>query len=51
MRFIVDECTGPAVSRWLSENGYEVFSVYEKARGIDDDTLIQKAAELICRCY
>jgi predicted nuclease of predicted toxin-antitoxin system len=45
MRFIVDECTGPAVSRWLSENGYEVFSVYEKARGFNDNTIIQKAVE------
>jgi len=44
MRFIVDECTGPAVSRWLSENGYEVFSVHEDARGRADETIIQKAA-------
>ena len=45
MRFIVDECTGPAVSKWLRENGHEVFSVYEEARGMDDDTIIQKACE------
>ncbi len=45
MRFIVDECTGPAVSRWLSENGYEVFSVYEEARGVNDETIIKKAFE------
>lgn len=25
MRFLVDECTGPAVARWLQEEGYEVF--------------------------
>ena len=43
MRFLVDENTGVTVARWLREQGYEVFSVYEQARGIDDDTIIQKA--------
>ena len=43
MRFLVDECTGPAVARWLREQGHDVFSVFEKARGIDDDNVIQKA--------
>ncbi len=45
MRFIVDECTGPAVARWLREQQHEVFSVYEQARGMDDDNIIQKAFE------
>lgn len=43
MRFLVDECTGPAVARWLDEHNYETFSVYEEARGMDDDVIIQKA--------
>ena len=43
MRFLVDECTGPAVAEWLREQGYEVFSVYDEARGSDDDAIIQKA--------
>lgn len=43
MRFIVDECTGPKVARWLSEQGHEVFSVYDEARGIKDAQIIQKA--------
>jgi predicted nuclease of predicted toxin-antitoxin system len=43
MRFLVDECTGVVVARWLRDQGYEVFSVYEEARGIDDDEIIQKA--------
>lgn len=43
MRFLVDECTGPVVARWRREQSYEVFSVYEEARGIDDDQIIQKA--------
>ena len=45
MRFLVDECTGPAVARWLREQQHKVFSVYEQARGIDDDVIIQKAFE------
>ena len=43
MRFLVDENAGVTVARWLREQDYEVFSVYEQARGIDDDTIIQKA--------
>jgi len=43
MRFIVDESTGPMVSRWLSGQGHEVFSVYDEARGMTDDGVIQKA--------
>jgi predicted nuclease of predicted toxin-antitoxin system len=43
MRFLVDECTGPAVARWLREQGHQVFSVYEEARGMEDDEIIGKA--------
>jgi len=43
MRFLVDECTGPAVARWLKRQGFEVFSVYDEARGIDDEEVLQKA--------
>ncbi len=45
MRFLVDECTGPAVAKWLREHGHEVFSVFEEAQGIDDDAVIRKALE------
>jgi len=41
MRFLVDVCMGPAVAKWLRQQGYEVFSVYEQARGIDD--LVEKS--------
>ena len=44
MRFLVDECTGPAVASWLHDIGYEVFSIFEEARGMNDDDIIQKAA-------
>jgi predicted nuclease of predicted toxin-antitoxin system len=43
MRFLVDECTGPAVAHWLRGQNHEVFSVYENARGMEDDEIIQKA--------
>ena len=32
MRFLVDECTGPAVARWLQRLHHDVFSVYDEAR-------------------
>jgi hypothetical protein len=37
MRFLVDECTGPAVGEWLRKQKHEVFSVFKEARGLDDD--------------
>jgi predicted nuclease of predicted toxin-antitoxin system len=43
MRFLVDECTGPAVARWLRAQGHEVYSVYEQARGLGDDQIIERA--------
>lgn len=43
MRFLVDECTGPKVAQWLRTRNYEVFSVFEEARGREDDKIIQKA--------
>jgi len=43
MRFLVDECIGPAVAEWLRRLKHEVFSVYDEARSLDDDAIIQKA--------
>ncbi|RME86917.1 MAG: hypothetical protein D6770_10780 [Anaerolineae bacterium] len=43
MRFIVDECTGPLVSRWLREKGHDVFDIYEQARGISDEEVLEIA--------
>ncbi len=43
MRFLVDECIGPKVADWLHSQGYEVFSVYDQARGKGDDFIIKKA--------
>ena len=43
MRFLIDECTGPVVSNWLHKQGHNVFSVYEQARGADDEQVISIA--------
>jgi predicted nuclease of predicted toxin-antitoxin system len=43
MRFLVDECTGPAVARWLVSQGHDVLSIYDDARGISDDEVLSLA--------
>ena len=43
MRFLVDECTGPAVAEWLRAQKHTVYSVYEEASGMNDDRIIHKA--------
>ena len=43
MKFLDDECTGPAVAHWLEGQGHHVFSVYDQARGIDDDRVMEIA--------
>ena len=45
MRFLVDECTGPIVAKWLRSEGHEVLSIYEEARGISDEQIIQLARQ------
>jgi predicted nuclease of predicted toxin-antitoxin system len=45
MRFLVDECTGPAVAAWLRGQNHDVFSVFDQARGMDDDDIIRKALD------
>jgi len=45
MRFLVDECAGPTVAKWLREQGHEVFSVFDDAQGITDDEVLRKATE------
>ena len=43
MRFLVDECAGPALARWLRSESHEVYSVYESSRGAADDEILDKA--------
>lgn len=43
MKFLVDECTGPLVATWLQSLGHEVYSVYHESRGLDDESILDKA--------
>jgi predicted nuclease of predicted toxin-antitoxin system len=43
VRFLVDESTGPSVARWLKQLGHDVFSVYDQARGLDDQIILRRA--------
>lgn len=43
MRVLVDECAGPLVGRWLRDQGHEVISVFDEARGISDEEVLHKA--------
>ena len=43
MRFLVDECAGPTIAHWLADQGHTVLSVYDDARGMDDDEIVRKA--------
>ena len=45
MRFLVDECTGPAVANWLRQLNHDVISVFDEIKGADDREVIQKASE------
>lgn len=45
MRFLVDECTGPMVAKWLRERDHEVLSIFEEAKGSSDEAILQKAAD------
>ena len=40
MRFLVDECTGPAVARWLRQQDHYVIPVYDEMKGVDDKEII-----------
>jgi predicted nuclease of predicted toxin-antitoxin system len=45
MRFLIDECTGPAVAHWLADQGHDVASVYDDDPGIDDADVVAWAAD------
>ena len=47
MRFLVDECTGPVVAKWLRSLHYDVFSIYDEAQGLDDERIIEKKILII----
>jgi len=43
MRVLVDECTGPAVARWLRGEGHAIVSVFDDSRGFTDDAIVTNA--------
>lgn len=45
MRFLVDESAGPGLAASLREQGHEVLSIYNEARGLQDNQVIQWAYE------
>lgn len=45
MRFLVDECTGPAVAKWLRLQSHDVYSVFDDARGMSDDDILKVAID------
>ena len=48
MKFIVDECTGDSVAKWLKMSGYEVYSVYAENKGAEDEWILEKAIKENC---
>jgi predicted nuclease of predicted toxin-antitoxin system len=40
MDFLVDECLGPIVARWLRNEGYDAVSIFEVARGFVDEDIL-----------
>jgi predicted nuclease of predicted toxin-antitoxin system len=44
MRFLIDECTGPAVAKWLVEQGHDVYSVADSSPGWKDTQVLERAA-------
>jgi predicted nuclease of predicted toxin-antitoxin system len=43
MRFLIDECAGPALARWLRDAGHDVVSVFETERGASDARVLALA--------
>ncbi len=43
MRFLVDECVGPSVARWLRDKNHDVCSIYNQFRGMSDNDVLAKA--------
>src|SRR6266436_5368003 len=43
MRFLVDECIGVLLARWLRAQGHDVTSVFESMRGRDDTPILDVA--------
>ncbi len=47
-KFIVDECTGPAIAEWLNSNGFETISIFNAFRGSKDTDILAMAIKNGC---
>ena len=47
-KFIVDECTGPAVAEWLIAQGFTTISVFDAFRGSKDIDILTMAIRNGC---
>jgi predicted nuclease of predicted toxin-antitoxin system len=43
MRFLVDECCGPVVAKWLREQGHDARRVADISPGLDDANVLELA--------
>ncbi len=41
MKFIVDECTGPTVAKWLASEGHNILSISPDRKGISDKEILK----------
>jgi hypothetical protein len=49
VRFLLDECVGPVVARWLQNLNHDVISIYDTNPGIADQQVLQKATSTFLR--
>jgi predicted nuclease of predicted toxin-antitoxin system len=47
-KFIVDECTGPAIAEWLTSKGFETISIFNSFRGSKDTDILAMAIKNSC---
>lgn len=45
MRFIIDECTGSGVARWILSQSYEAYSVADQSPGWKDTQVLDYATK------
>ncbi len=43
LKFVVDECVGPAVASWLCEKGSHVISIYDSFPSVSDTEVLNMA--------
>lgn len=43
IKFLVDECIGPSLAKWLNENNYDAVSAYESLQSSTDKVILENA--------